>query len=258
MQRLNYCSAARAMQRVCNTMATLMAWVTLHGRQKCRLWKAVGIWIHRWTLSQPALRWRQQREVGISRFSDSFSVIEWVTFLILTILQHLLFGQLKCKNISNLICSAQSKGRSCESFNAIDARRSFCSVFLWISKLFVQYRVKLHWKWNVTDVNTSTWVYLTFLVTLFSLCLYSYRYPTVAALAPSQSVVVVGQMAVWVVPHKPGSVGHLLMEINETEIWMRNDIKEEERAGGNPRQKKSQWKKLGKCKIKKLAFMLRL
>lgn len=65
-------------------------------------------------------------------------------------------------------------------------------------------------------------------------------------MAPSQSVVVVGKVAVWVVPNKPGIVGHLLMETNETEIQMRN--KRRERVQIN--------NKLGKCKIKKLAFML--
>jgi hypothetical protein len=45
---------------------------------------------------------------------------------------------------------------------------------------------------------------------------WSYHYPVVAAGIPSQPVVVVGQMAVWVVPHKPRGVGHLLMETNET------------------------------------------
>lgn len=65
-----------------------------------------------------------------------------------------------------------------------------------------------------------------FLSLRLNLCQYSYRYPTVVALAPSKSVVVVGKVAVWVVAHKPGIVGHLLMETNETEIRMRNDVKE--------------------------------
>lgn len=39
---------------------------------------------------------------------------------------------------------------------------------------------------------------------------YSYRCPAVGALAPSQPVVVVGEVAVRVVPHKPSRVGYLL------------------------------------------------
>lgn len=66
-------------------------------------------------------------------------------------------------------------------------------------------------------------------------------------MAPSQSVVVVGKVAVWVVPNKPGIVGHLLMETNETEMRMRNKRRRERVQINN---------KLGKCKIKKLAFIL--
>lgn len=66
-------------------------------------------------------------------------------------------------------------------------------------------------------------------------------------MAPSQSVVVVGQMAVWVVPHKPGGVGHLLMETNETETRMRNDLKEEEgKAQDNEKIIKKPMKEAGK------------
>lgn len=77
-------------------------------------------------------------------------------------------------------------------------------------------------------------------------------------MAPSQSVVVVGQMAVWVVPHKPGGVGHLLMETNETETRMRNDIKEEEgKAQDNEKNnKETNERSWENAKIKKLAFML--
>lgn len=49
-------------------------------------------------------------------------------------------------------------------------------------------------------------------ILMFSRRSYSYRHPTVGALAPSQPVVVVGQMAVGVVAHKPRAVGNLLME----------------------------------------------
>lgn len=62
-------------------------------------------------------------------------------------------------------------------------------------------------------------------IPVFSLRHYSYRCPTVVACCPSQPVVVVSQMAVGVVPHKPGGVGQLLMETNETETQMRNNIK---------------------------------
>lgn len=54
-------------------------------------------------------------------------------------------------------------------------------------------------------------------------------------------------MAVWVVPHKPGGVGHLLMETNETETRMRNDIKEEEgKAQDNEKIIKKPMKEAGK------------
>lgn len=43
----------------------------------------------------------------------------------------------------------------------------------------------------------------------------SYRHPAVGALAPPQPVVVVGQVAVRVVAHKPGAAGDLLMETNQ-------------------------------------------
>lgn len=54
-------------------------------------------------------------------------------------------------------------------------------------------------------------------------------------------------MAVWVVPHKPGGVGHLLMETNETEKRMRNDLKEEEgKAQDNEKIIKKPMKEAGK------------
>lgn len=52
---------------------------------------------------------------------------------------------------------------------------------------------------------------------------FSYRGPAVGARVPSQPVVVVGQMAVWIVSHKPRCAGHLLMETNETKTRMRNE-----------------------------------
>lgn len=62
---------------------------------------------------------------------------------------------------------------------------------------------------------------------------FSYRGPAVGARVPSQPVVVVGQMAVWIVSHKPWCAGHLLMETNETKTRMRN----ESRRGGHREMK---------------------
>lgn len=54
---------------------------------------------------------------------------------------------------------------------------------------------------------------------------FSYRDPAVGARVPSQPVVVVGEMTVWIVSHKPWCAGHLLMETNETKTRMRNELK---------------------------------
>lgn len=53
----------------------------------------------------------------------------------------------------------------------------------------------------------------------------SYRHPAVGALAPAQPVVVVGQVAVRVVAHKPGAAGNLLTETNEDRRTQTEEIR---------------------------------
>lgn len=162
-------SLSRAEQRVCNAMATPMAWVTQHGRQKCRLWKAGGIWIHTDGLFA-SLHHDGDSAEGVwngkhfirSNGMSSASHNDYPAVSALWIVE-----------ILKYICLPWTKQTSQVLWEApvlLMLAVTLAIVSLWLSKQTVQSRVKPNWKFG-THFDFSTWgLPDIFLINLFSLC----------------------------------------------------------------------------------------